>query len=488
MKLYNSLNKKIESILSPEHVKYPINRSFTWYLCGPTVYDHAHLGHARTFITMDLVKRYLTFMHPSLSIHQAMSITDVDDKIINKSKLTNTPPHILTNQYKQSFIKDMNSLYIQLPMIHCHVTDYIPEIIEYIHSLLEKRLAYIASDNSGVYFDISQYESKMSIEYGNCLYSVDEHHHSIGTTNDNVSKKDKRDFALWKNINTNDDVTHNLSWESPWGIGRPGWHIECSVMSNSLFGNRLDFHSGGIDLKFPHHENEITQCNAHNNTQSWCNFWFHSAHLVYSGDKMSKSLGNVVNINQFLEQYHPNIFRIICLQSHYSKSLILSDDRLQDATRIHDRIQSCLYHLRSITPTKNTKWTERENIIFNSFIFDCYPSIILHMKQDLNTHSCVEKIQSFIKQLSLYLQDTNLCNIDLLNWIQFKLLDILNNLLGLSFSDDSNQSILQELIHFRKNVRRLSLDHPEIRKVGLELCDDLRSRLKDKFHISIKDT
>ena len=237
----------------------------SWYSCGPTVYDSSHVGHARTYVQIDLLQRILQY-RLGFNVYSAMGVTNIDDKIINKSKETGIPWRDIADKYEEEFLNDMRRLNVRKPMCLMHVSDMIPEIIDFIKSLEAKDIAYKTS--TGVYFDTQS-----------ALYSYSK---LVPTSSDDdvqsrlsldPEKRHPRDFALWKPSEETD-----YAWESPWGKGRPGWHIECSVNCHSLFGDHLDIHAGGVDLKFPHHCNEIAQCEAYSG-HDWCDIMLHIGHM-----------------------------------------------------------------------------------------------------------------------------------------------------------------------------------------------------------------
>lgn len=270
----------------------------TWYSCGPTVYDKAHLGHARTYICTDIIRRIIEDYF-KIPINFALGITDIDDKIIEKArslqlqkncnhnKVSNETILELTRDLEKDFFRDMTLLNVRKPTAVLRVTEHINEIISYTEKIIANGNAYVTNDGN-VYFNVG----KCADEYGygklGPIPPVADNDEEV-SINSGSGKLHQRDFALWKR-NKSKERNDEPSWASPWGQGRPGWHIECSAMTHSYFGNTLDLHSGGVDLKFPHHTNEIAQCEAHNCSSGWVRFWLHTGHLYIEGRKMSKSL------------------------------------------------------------------------------------------------------------------------------------------------------------------------------------------------------
>ncbi|XP_055764105.1 probable cysteine--tRNA ligase, mitochondrial isoform X2 [Salvelinus fontinalis] len=287
LKTYNSLTKQKEPlVLAKEGIA-------TWYSCGPTVYDHAHLGHACSYVRFDIIQRVLSRVFGINVIH-VMVITDIDDKIIRRA------------------------LEVLPPAVYLRVTENIPQIVAFIEGIIRNEHAY-ATKQGDVYFDIGSIGDR----YGKLMGARD----AAGEPGD-TEKRDSRDFALWKASKPQEP-----SWESPWGKGRPGWHIECSTIASSVFGSQLDIHSGGVDLAFPHHENEIAQCEAYHQCGQWGNYFLHSGHLHLKGsaEKMSKSLNNYISIKDFLESYSANEFRMFCLLTKYRSAIDYSDASLNEA-------------------------------------------------------------------------------------------------------------------------------------------------------------
>lgn len=261
------LPRLVDSVSGELKVIQQTGKTLSWYSCGPTVYDSSHVGHARTYVQIDLLQRILSRRF-GMNIHSAMGITNIDDKIINKSRQTMIPWQEIASRYEEEFINDMQRLNVKMPMSVVRVSDMIPEIVDYIRVLEDKGIAYKTS--SGIYFDTQSSLYK----YEKLVPSISDVESQSRLAQD-PEKRHPRDFALWKRA---DDIDY--SWDSPWGRGRPGWHIECSVNCHSLFGDHLDVHAGGIDLRFPHHCNEIAQCEAYSGGGgAWCDMMLHIGHM-----------------------------------------------------------------------------------------------------------------------------------------------------------------------------------------------------------------
>jgi len=281
--VYNSLVRSKAPLL------LRVKDKLDWYLCGPTVYDSAHIGHARSYVCQDIVKRI--FEKFNISVKMVMGMTDIDDKIIARAKETNQDWRILARHFEAEFLQDMKDLKVSLPTVITRVSDHIPEIIKFVQGIEKNGFAY--TEGNSVYFDTSSFQKDYT--YGKLQPLRHTSDNQVSQSNDDKGKKNPKDFVLWKGSST-----EILGWNSPWGHGRPGWHIECSAMSSEIFGDKLDLHSGGIDLQFPHHDNEIAQCEAHFLSHQWCNYFIHTGHLHIQGKKMSKSLKNFTTIKSVL--------------------------------------------------------------------------------------------------------------------------------------------------------------------------------------------
>lgn len=303
LKIYDTLTKKIKKI------NIHSNEIFKFYCCGPTLYGGTHIGNFRTFLIQDILRRILIF-HNINHLH-VRNLTDIDDKIIISAKLKNMTIYEITEFYYKKFLSDCNELNIVIPHNEPRATNYIQEQINIIQTLIKKNHAYIKDDGS-VYYKISTFKN-----YGKL-------------SNRHLSKVKKKDFVLWKPYNENFDI---ISWDSPWGKGRPGWHIECSAMCNTIIGKTCNLHSGGIDLCFPHHENEIAQSESLNNCL-FSEHWFHISHLKINGNKMSKSIGNIYNLEDIkLKKINPIVLRYFLISKSYRKPMDFKFDYLFDAEK-----------------------------------------------------------------------------------------------------------------------------------------------------------
>uniref|UniRef100_A0A8B9X130 cysteine--tRNA ligase n=1 Tax=Bos mutus grunniens TaxID=30521 RepID=A0A8B9X130_BOSMU len=288
------------------------------YSCGPTVYDHAHLGHACSYVRFDIIRRILSRVF-GCTVVMVMGITDVDDKIIRRANEMSVSPASLARLYEEDFKQDMAALKVLPPTAYLRVTEHVPQIVAFIERLIANGHAYCTAKGN-VYFDLQsrgdRYGKLVGVAPGPVGEPVDS------------DKRHTSDFALWKAAKPQEPF-----WGSPWGDGRPGWHIECSTIASLVFGSQLDIHSGGVDLAFPHHENEIAQCEAFHQCPQWGNYFLHSGHLHVKGggEKMSKSLKNYITIKDFLRSTSPDVFRLFCLRSSYRSAIDYSEGALLEA-------------------------------------------------------------------------------------------------------------------------------------------------------------
>ena len=361
MHLYNSLSKQKEEFipLNPKHVKF--------YSCGPTVYNKIHIGNARAFLAADLLSKVLKGLYPKVTY--VSNITDIDDKIIEASKRENLSIKDLTKKYFDIYIEDIGLIGINPPDIQPFATNFIKEMITYIEKLIRLDKAYEANGN--VLFRVSTFKN-----YG-CLSGrkIEEQEHGKRIEVESY-KENENDFILWKPSNKEEP-----GWDSPWGFGRPGWHLECSVMSEITLDIPFDIHGGGNDLKFPHHENEIAQtcaCNDLDNATDFAKYWFHNGFLNLEAEKMSKSLGNVIYIKDLLNEYQGNHIRLALLSTQYRQPIPWSKKLLDQAKSISKKINSFLEKHEDVKPkfVKSTK-------IANALLDDLNTPKAIRIMQDL---------------------------------------------------------------------------------------------------------
>jgi cysteinyl-tRNA synthetase len=342
LKLFNTLSRSVQEFVPLD----PAGKTVGLYCCGPTVYDFAHIGNWRSFIFSDLVRRYLDFK--GYDVTQVMNITDVDDKIIKRVRETGTPLREFTGKFEAAFFDDLQALNCRKPQHTPRATEHMAEIISLIEKLLARGLAYQTPDGS-VYFSIEKYRGGGS-QYGQLVkLNFEEMRVGERVRSDEYAKEAVADFALWKARVPEDG---QVFWPSPWGEGRPGWHIECSAMSMKLLGPSFDLHLGGEDLMFPHHEDEIAQsegAGVQPSGQPFVKYWLHGAHLLVEGKKMSKSLGNFFTLRDLLAKgFTGREIRYLLLTAHYRETFNFTLEGLQGARTSLTRIDECLTKLREL--------------------------------------------------------------------------------------------------------------------------------------------
>ena len=360
LNLYNSYTKQQEVVnLNQEDVKI--------YLCGPTVQSSPHLGHGRSAVVFDFFIRYLK--HLNYSVLYVRNITDIDDKIIQKSQEKNINYRELAESVWDEFVQAHENLNCLVPDIEPRATAYVPEIVQYIDQLIKNGYGYITK--SGVYYDVSKFDDYLKLS-GRSTEEV-----KTGTRIETEEdKKSPEDFALWKFSKEGEP-----SWDSPWGVGRPGWHIECSTMINQTLGKTIDFHCGGIDLIFPHHENEIAQSKGVEKNENFVNYWLHNGMLNLSGKKMSKSDGNVKLLNEYIDQYGGEVVRFFFLRAHYRSPQEFSQDLLEESKKTLNNIR------------EYTKGTESDPV--DPKVLEIFEAC---MNDDMNTPKLLGEIFQMIKE------------------------------------------------------------------------------------------
>ncbi len=340
MRLFNTLTRKVEEFVPFEAGKVGM------YCCGPTVYDFGHIGNFRTFVSSDLIRRYLEFR--GFAVRHVMNITDVEDKIIHRVREAGTTLREYTSKFENAFLEDLRALGCVMPHQMPRATEHIPEIIALIQKLIDRGIAYRATDGS-VYFSIEKYQAS-GCRYGRLVnLNFEEMRRGERVQSDEYKKESIADFALWKARSPQDGA---VFWDSPWGEGRPGWHIECSAMSMKILGPSFDMHVGGEDLVFPHHEDEIAQSEGaalQPQGRPFVKYWVHCAHLLVEGKKMSKSLGNFFTVRDlFGKGYSGRELRYLLLKAHYRETFNFTLAGLEEARSALGRLDECLSRLAEI--------------------------------------------------------------------------------------------------------------------------------------------
>ena len=456
MKIYNTLTRKVE-----EFIPYDKNE-IKMYTCGPTVYHYAHIGNLRTYIFEDILEKTLNYV--GYPVKRCMNITDVghlssdsdtgEDKMVKGAKREHKTVLEIADFYTNEFKKDCEKLNIAWPKIVSKATDNIDMYFKIIQNLLEKGFAYISGGN--VYFDTS----KLADYYVLTNHKIDEMVVGVReSVEEDTNKKNQADFVLWFTKSKFDD--QELKWDSPWGYGYPGWHIECSGISMKYLGEYLDIHCGGVDNIFPHHTNEIAQSESYLG-HKWCNYWVHGEHLNDQSGKMSKSNGEFLTVSLLEEKgYSPLVYRFMCLNSHYRKVLVFSYDALDNTKNAYQKL---------LSKVKNIKDNPSGDFDNNSFLK--YQTQFKNaLEDDLNTSLAITILYDVLK-------DENLSNVTKLSLIE-------------DFDQVLSLSLIQE-VKIDKDLEKYILDKIEERKQAkleknYDLADQIRRELEEKG-ILIKDT
>lgn len=468
LKIKNSFGNKIEEFK-------PIKGNFVgMYTCGPTVYNYAHIGNFRAYVWEDLLKRYLKFL--GYQVKHVMNLTDVDDKTIKGAIENKVSLYEYTKKYKDSFFEDIKTLNIIPADIYPSATENISEIIKLIEILLRKKIAYKGDDNS-IYFSIKKFP-----DYGKLAnINLEKLKEGIRIKNDEYEKKGAGDFALWKYWNDEDGPIY---WESKLGKGRPGWHIECSAMSIKYLGESFDIHCGGIDNKFPHHENEIAQSQGVTNKR-FVKYWLHCEHLLVDGKKMSKSLGNFYTLRDLLNMnLEPKAIRYTLLNSYYRRQLNFTIESVKDSKRTLQTLQRTIQKLREIiekeNEIKNTgkKEIEKQNIIKN-IIDDALEEFKEKMNNDLNVPLAMSVIFNFNKKINKLIDDDAINKKDSKEIIEFfKKIDSVLGVIewnGKFFElNDEQKKLLEEreIARKEKNFKKSDEIREQLQKQGITLIDN----------------
>ncbi|MFC0013902.1 MULTISPECIES: cysteine--tRNA ligase [Allobacillus] len=431
IKLYNSLTRKKEEFQPIEEGKVKM------YVCGPTVYNYIHIGNARPAIVFDTVRRFLEYV--GYEVEYVLNFTDVDDKLIKAAKELGEEVPDIAERFIKAYKEDVSKLHVQEAVHHPRVTESMEEIIAFIEGLIEKGFAYEVDGD--VYYRTRKFE-----EYGKLSHQSIDELRSGARIQVGEKKDDPLDFALWKKAKDGE-----ISWESPWGEGRPGWHIECSAMAKKYLGETIDIHAGGQDLTFPHHENEIAQSEA-NNDKTFANYWIHNGYIQIENEKMSKSLGNFILVKDIIEQFDPNIIRFFMLSVHYRNPINFSQSVIENTRNSFDRIQTAYQNLlyrkeTSVNLTDNhAQWMDSIDAHRSSFIEE--------MKDDFNTANAISVLFELAKDANRYLENkqTDTTVID----VFIELFEEITGVLGLKLEteellDEEIEQLIEERVQARKD-------------------------------------
>ena len=478
LKVYNSISGTKESFV-------PLKEGYVgMYVCGPTVYSNVHLGNCRTFISFDIIFRYL--MHLGFKVRYVRNITDAghlendadegEDKIAKKAKIEELEPMEIVQKYTVDFHQTLNQFNVLAPSIEPTATGHIIEQIEIIKSIIDKGYAY--EKNGSVYFDVIAFNA--SHDYGKLSgRNIDDMRSETRTLSAQDEKKNPQDFALWKKASSK----HIMRWPSPWGDGFPGWHIECTAMSSKYLGDQFDIHGGGMDLKFPHHECEIAQAEAHTD-KTPVKYWLHANMLTLNGKKMSKSTDNNIypfeifsgENNKLSKVYTPAVVRFFMLQAHYTSILDLSDNALAAAEKGYQRLSEALALLNTLPSSSDS------SVHIEQWVSDCYAA----MNDDFNTPMLIAKLFEACKFIQGIQEGKESISSEDLNLLQNKIQEFTTDVLGVQFetskASQENTALISPLVEMLLEERNMARDNKDYQK-----SDEIRDKLK-QLGIEIKDS
>lgn len=484
-----------------------------WYICGPTVYDESHVGHASNYVRFDIVRRILSDYF-GYDVVVQMNVTDVDDKIIKRANERKIPFHELSQHFEKDFMDDMDNLNVRRPDFVTRVSDYIPEVVSYIEKLIENGFAY--HHDGSVYFDTASFVDS-GYNYGKLEpWSVGDaslmaEGEGVLTAQDDTVKDHKKspnDFAVWKKSKENEPT-----WESPWGLGRPGWHIECSAMAYEILGPVIDIHAGGEDLKFPHHSNEIAQAEAFHKSHQWVNYFLHAGHLHIEGLKMSKSLKNFITIKKCLERYNARHLRILFLGHNYDAPMNYAEHAMDEAINLDRKFVDFFGNLKAklrdikrqplatqhLRPDDLEKELAKELTRTQEAIHNC-------ISDNFNTPGAMTEIQNLIRSTNSYIASAGeKGNAPLLETIgryitkMFKIFGLSAEGIGeIGYGEggsgdgqsreDTVGPVLDAFAEYRDKVRQLARNAPaEVKNEILQLSDSVRDDVLPPLGVRLED-
>ena len=450
LKIYNTLSRKKESFRPRKDKKVNL------FVCGPTVYDFSHLGHARTYIVFDVIAKYLR--EKGYDVFYLQNITDIDDKIINRAKEKNISPQKLASGFKREYLKDMKALKIDAVSEYAKATKYVKEIISQVERLLKKRYAYQIKD--GIYYDISRFKRYGKLSKRTALQAED----AVSRIDEDKEKRNKGDFCLWKFSKPEEP-----KWKSPWGEGRPGWHIEDTAITEKHFGPRYDIHGGAKDLIFPHHEAEIAQMEAISGEKPLVKYWIHSGFLTVKGQKMAKSLGNFITIRDFLKENPARLLRLLMIKTHYRSPVDYNEKLLSQAKKELEKIDEFLDKLNNQKST--AQLTVRDPKLIRNLISKTKKEFDRAMRDDFNTPEALAAIFNLVTEGNYLIAQNKVRPKDARHLL--KLLKEIDKVFNFIFWKMPKEKIPQALLNLVKQ-------REECRKKELwQKADELRKKIKE---------
>jgi cysteinyl-tRNA synthetase len=383
LRVYNTLSRSIEDFRPLRE------KRIRMFVCGPTVYDQSHIGHARTYLAYDIIARYLRAK--GYSVFYLMNITDVDDKIIGRANASGEDPLLLADRFTKEFLRDMQSLGITSVNLYAKASEHVPEIVDQISVLIKKGFAYQIEGD--VYFDVSKFP-----EYGR-LSGQNIEQLSVHRIDPDSRKKSVVDFALWKSQKPNEPA-----WESPWGMGRPGWHIEDTAITTTYFGPQYDLHGGGLDLVFPHHEAEVAQAEAATGVRPLVRYWIHGGLLMVSGERMGKSKGNFVTIRELVQRHDSEALRLYYAMRHYRTQLEFDEAGIAQAEEVLDKLRSVYNQFTTLLDTCGDHEVQEQGLSLEieQLAAKSMASFVESMDDDFNTPRALAAIITYSKEIETY--------------------------------------------------------------------------------------
>jgi cysteinyl-tRNA synthetase len=460
LRFYNTLTSRVEDFV-PIH-----DNEVKIYVCGPTVYDYCHMGHARAYVVFDTIRRYL--LYKKYKVTYVQNFTDVDDKILRRAAEKGIPPLELAERFIQAYFEDMDRLNVLRADLYPRVSQNIPAIIDMIKSLVDKGYAYV-SDGS-VYFSVDKMADKVGVLSHQSYEAL-----KVGARVEvDERKRNPMDFVLWKASKPGEVI----SWDSPWGPGRPGWHIECSAMSLQALGPNIDIHGGGMDLIFPHHESEIMQTEAYTGKPPFAKYWIHNGFLLVNKEKMSKSLGNFFLVRDVLKKFSPDTMRFFILNTHYQGPLDFNDAALEDAQRGLERIKN------AISGVENRIMNPLSGAAEISGVRDWLDSSLRRLEErmddNVDTREAIAGLFELTREVNRWLAEGDMPAGE---WKEvLDLYGIYSDILGIKWTGSIEDLLASELLRLIVDIR------DAVRKnKDFETSDLIRKRLKE-LGITIEDT
>lgn len=458
MKIYNTLTRTKQEFVPIDDKEIKI------YVCGPTVYNYFHIGNARPFVVFDTLRRYLEYRGNNVKFVQ--NFTDVDDKILKRANEEGITPLEVGEKYIAEYFKDAQALNVKKATVHPRVTENMKEIIAFVQKLIDKGYAY--ESDGDVY-----YNTRMFKDYGKLSKQNIEDLELGARIEIGEKKRDPLDFALWKAQKEGE----GLAWDSPWGKGRPGWHIECSVMSTKYLGDTIDIHAGGQDLTFPHHENEIAQSEAATGKQ-FANYWMHNGYITIDNEKMSKSKGNFFTVRDILKDYEGEVMRFFLLSGHYRSPINFSRELMDQAKNGLARMRNAKSNLKHLISTGTGSMTDDERAKFEA-LEKYREKFIAAMEDDLNTADAISAVFELIKDINTDVKEGASKEFAEKS---LALLTELTGVLGLLQDDDSDDGGVDE------EIQKLIDERQAARKAkDFKRADEIRDMLKEQG-IILEDT